>query len=876
MAISLRFTAVGPKQSQFTKTEVFLEQIIRFDNVEVRPNSRQLLVGQTKTALGARAFDLLLALIERKERLVSKNELLDIVWPGLVVEENNLSVQISALRKVLGPAAIATVPGRGYRFTANVEGQKLVPAQRSVDSAHVPSPMATVWPTNLPEQLPAIYGREQDVEAVKHMLQAPGIVSLIGPGGIGKTRLAWAVAHELRRRWPDGSFVVELASLADPRLVPATVAQSLGIELTGRKPALDELIAALRSQSLLLVLDNCEHLLDAVSQIANALSIGAPQVRLLVTSQEPLKVPREQQYRVAPLAVASGEGSADARSFGAVALFEARVRAADPRFAFDAATLGAAVDICRRLDGLALAIELAAVRVPVLGVFGVRDRLDERFQLLTGGSRVALRRHQTLRAAMEWSHKLLTPAEQVVFRRLGTFAGGFSIELARAVAADEGEGDEWAVVDALAALVDKSLVVAQPGEPPRYSMLETPRAFALEQLVAAGETPDCLRRHAQAVADFFERVDGALLDGNLTQDSCAAMLLPETDNLRAAIRWATQTASDWSTATRLAAAMSGVEEFAAECVDLLHLLEARLDVVSPKEAAGFWLAMCRPPLQDRIPTRRQAQAAERATALYATQDQPTRLFHSLNLAALYWADFGDAVAAERALAVAHQAFTPHWPALLRARLITVTAHVMIATDRRDQAVLLFRESLEINSGAGDWRPEVRGRSNLADMLWSLGRTQEACEQLLDLAAKLRQRGSTATNMTMALTNLAGVLSELDRPHEAAEVAREALPFMRRSGLLQLYIESFVYLFVQRQQPATAARLIGACDAFHARLGRQRQPNEQRLIAKARARLDVELNAAEFARFVAEGAALDDAALFENVEAALAAPGKELQ
>src|SRR5260221_1507216 len=278
-------------------------------------------------------------------------------------------------------------------------------------------------------------------------------------------------------RWPDGAWMVELAGLSDPLLLPNGVAQALGITLAGRRPAQDELVAAMAPRTALLVLDNCEHLLDSVAALVQAIMREAPNVTMLSTSQEPLHLPAEQQYRLIPLAVPSETTASSAREFGAVALFEARVRAVDPRFALNDESMALVIDICRRLDGLPLAIELASARVAALGLLPVRDKLDARFKLLTGGSRATLRRHQTLRAALEWSHNLLNDAEQAVFRRLGAFAGGFTMEMAQDVAGDA-QLDEWAVVDHLSALVDKSLVVADAGDAPRYHLLESARAFA--------------------------------------------------------------------------------------------------------------------------------------------------------------------------------------------------------------------------------------------------------------------------------------------------------------------------------------------------------------------------------------------------------------
>ena len=510
-----------------------LTESLRFGRAEVRPRERQLLVEGVAAGVGARAFDVLLTLIERRNRLVTKSELLDLVWPGMVVEENNLQVQISALRKLLGPKTIATVPGRGYQFTAALDGE-VEPRTEAAPHGSMQS-RATARRTNLPVELPVLYGRDDDLRALRSLMAEHRLVTIVGAGGIGKSRVAQAAAHASVEQWPDGVWMVELAGLSEPALLPNTVAGALDFEIVEQRTALEELIAGLAPRTTLIVLDNCEHLLDAVAQLVEAILRAAPDVTLLATSQEPLHVPEEQQYRVVPLAVPPSAEFQIAREFGAVALFEARVRAVDPGFALNEENAKLAIEICRRLDGLPLAIELAAARVPALGLRAVRDKLDARFKLLTGGARAALRRHQTLRAALEWSHGLLNDEERVVFRRLGVFASGFTMELAQAVAGDE-QLDEWSVLDHMSALVDKSLVVAEPGEPPRYRLLESARAFALEQL-AEGETTNTLGRHARAMLDFMQRVDAANLDGELRTDQYAALAVPELDNLRAAHAW---------------------------------------------------------------------------------------------------------------------------------------------------------------------------------------------------------------------------------------------------------------------------------------------------------------------------------------------------
>ncbi|HWY73947.1 MAG TPA: winged helix-turn-helix domain-containing protein, partial [Burkholderiaceae bacterium] len=325
---------------------------LRFGHAEVRPSERQLLVDGRPVALGSRAFDLLLALVERRDRMVAKNELLDSVWPGLMVEENNLQVQISSLRKALGSHVITTIPGRGYRFTAALEGDD--GRSSAAVPAPIPAPAATdliaraAHLTNLPRELPPLYGREADLSALRSLLDAHKLVTVVGAGGIGKSRLAQATAHSLAGRWTDGAWMVELASLSDPALLPNAVAQALDIKMAGQDAALEEVVAGMAPRTVLLVLDNCEHLLDAVAALVQAVMQRAPGVTMLATSQEPLRLPAEQQYRVMPLAVPSETAVSSAREFGAVALFEARVRAADPRFTLNDENLTLVIDICRR------------------------------------------------------------------------------------------------------------------------------------------------------------------------------------------------------------------------------------------------------------------------------------------------------------------------------------------------------------------------------------------------------------------------------------------------------------------------------------------------------------------------------------------------
>ena len=838
----------------------------------MRPRERQLLVEGVPAGVGARAFDLLLALIERRDRLVAKTELLDLVWPGLVVEENNLQVQISSLRKLLGPQAIATIPGRGYQFTAQLDGAAdtgtgAIPPG-STTAAHEVRP-PPVRRTNLPGELPVLYGRDEDLQALHSLMTGHRLVTVVGAGGIGKSRLAQAAAHASAAQWPDGAWMVELAGLSDPGLVPSTVAGALDIKVQDQGTARDELVAGLASRTLLLVLDNCEHLLDAVAELVEAIVRAAPAVTLLTTSQEPLRVPDEQQLRLMPLAVPAQAQAGKASEFGAVALFEARVRAVDARFALNDENAKLAIDICRQLDGLPLAIELAAARVSTLGLRAVRDRLDARFKLLTGGARATLRRHQTLRAALEWSHGLLNEAERLVFRRLGVCAGGFTMELAQAVAGDE-HLDDWAVLESLSALVDKSLVVAESGEPPRYRLLESARAFALEQL-AEGETADTLRRHALGMLQFLRRVDGRNLDGEFRTDQYAALVVPELDNLRAAYLWASGEEGEPMIAIALAAHAGSVIDYAAECADWLlpHQRSIEQGAVDTAVAARYWRALAAGNMSGRLPLALCVEAAQRARTEYRALGHPRREFSSLIRLIGFLLSQGDDGGARAAFDDARQLIRPDWPSEFHIFQLRREASLARSAGRIADALALLRREVGLAVNTGDWRLEVIARNNLVDLLWQVGPIEEAAREAQRLAQDLRDRPSTASDTDVLYANLIGILSEMDRVAEASDAGCEALPVMRRSR--NYFLEEWVYLFWRRGQSDVAARLLGAVEAQSGATGQPPQPNERRLINRARAALEQELPADVFAAHLAAGAVLGTEKVYPLLSESLARP-----
>lgn len=496
----------------------------RFGPFELEPDERRLLAGQRPVRLGPHAFDLLLTLVDRAGHLVTKDELFEQVWGKVVVEENTLQAHVSALRKVLGPAAIATVPGRGYRFALDVTRDQ---------------PLRAAARHNLPQAVTSFIGRDREIAEVRKWLAATRLLTLSGAGGCGKTRLALQVAGTVPEPHPDGIWFVELAPLGDPSLVPQALAKALGIAEQPGKDLVKTLAESLASRRLLLVLDNAEHLLEACARLADDLLRRCAGLSLLVTSRERLGIDGELVYRVPSLSVPQARPDASCEEVldcEAARLLIDRARLQQPGFEVRDKDAAALASICRRLDGIALAIELAAPWVRVMPMEELARRLDDRFGVLTGGSRVALPRHRTLRSLIDWSHDLLGEPEKAVLRRMSVFAGGCTLEAAERVCGGE-DVERAQVLDLLASLHDKSLVTAETqGEETRFGLLETMRHYAQDRLRESGEEEAVRDRHLQ----FFLAQAGRLTDPAQTDSQLQAKLLQldrEHDNIRAALAW---------------------------------------------------------------------------------------------------------------------------------------------------------------------------------------------------------------------------------------------------------------------------------------------------------------------------------------------------
>ena len=445
------------------------------------------------------------------------------------------------------------------------------------------------YPTNLPLQLTSFVGRDDVLGKVVKALEYSRLVTLTGVGGVGKTRLATQVAAELLPRLPDGAWLCELAAANDPDSLVQVAAATLGVQQRPNASLEGSILEFLRAKDLLIVLDNCEHLLDAASRLAEGVLHECPDIRILATSREGLAVDGEQVWPLRSLEVPMGVSTEELAVSGAGRLFEERAQAVAPGFAIDGRSAAAIAEICRRLDGIPLALELAAARVASMSPTEIEALLDERFRLLTGGRRTAVERHQTLRATVDWSYSLLERTERLVFDRLGVFAGSFDTAAVSAVVADEGI-EQWDVVDAMSSLVGKSMVNAEitADDTTRYSMLETLRQYARERLDESGDADAWRRRHAAHYAAFAENVAPGLIGRDELPTRRRISL--ELDNLRAAVTWALDSPSPDDTELGIGiVAHLGVEASAAVASGI-----------------GAWAVRAVPHLEQSTPARRNA------------------------------------------------------------------------------------------------------------------------------------------------------------------------------------------------------------------------------------------------------------------------------
>jgi predicted ATPase/DNA-binding winged helix-turn-helix (wHTH) protein len=506
-----------------------------FGPFELRPARKLLLENGQPVRLGSRALGLLCVLTERAGQIVSRDDLVASVWPSTLVEETSLRVHISALRKALGEGRngarfITNVPGRGYAFVAPVARRDHVPA------ASAREPLTHRRPA-LPPRLTRAIGRSAVIAALTQQIKRHRLVSIVGPGGMGKTTVALEIAESCQGEYVDGAFFVDLAPLASSSQVPSALGTALGVHLA-EEDSWADLIEALRARRALIVLDNCEHVIDVAAALAERLLRNCPQVDILATSREALDAEGEWVHRLAALSAPTIDealSAAAAMSYSAVQLFVERAMANSDTFSLTDENIGVVQKLCVQLDGMPLAIELAAGRIDTFGLHGLASRLSDLFRGLMTGRRTALPRHRTLRALLEWSHDLLSADERIVLRRLSVFRAGFTIDSAVAVVADQALPAD-AAVHCIVGLAAKSLVTTEPnGQAMQHRLLFTTREYATSKLTESGELDVIRRRHAI----HFREMTRSRSQEYTPQSNfpTVAWFRPIVDDIRASLDW---------------------------------------------------------------------------------------------------------------------------------------------------------------------------------------------------------------------------------------------------------------------------------------------------------------------------------------------------
>jgi predicted ATPase/class 3 adenylate cyclase len=723
--------------------------------------------------------------------------------------------------------------------------QSEFPALRSLDAR----------PNNLPIQRTSFVGREQDIADVTDLLVEHRLLTLVGSGGVGKTRLALHVGAELLDRYPDGVWFVDLAPISDPELVSSVTAQACSMsQQQGQR--VDETIALwLKRKQLLIIFDNCEHVLEPVAQLAESILAAAPDVRILATSRQALNIAGEAAHQLPSLpfpANVAGLTADEAQRYGAIALFVDRATAADTRFRLADNTAPIVADICRRLDGIPLAIELAAARVKVLSIPNLAQRLNERFRILTGGSRTALPRQKTLSALIDWSYDLLAPQEQMLFNRLGIFASGFSLDAATAVCSGDGL-DEIEILDLLSTLTDKSLIVANTtGEQERYHLLESTRAYALEKLTAAGAREQLAWRHAEYFRDRAQETDVRYATDSQTALASAEL---ELDNYRAALEWALKDGRDPTLGGVVAGALVLLWSQGGLAVEgryWIALAQAYLDESAhPQVAACMWSA-----LSDLSSGKHAVESAQRALDLSQSVDDEEGQAWALAGVALGLLQMGRLEEAADANARALAALRK----IGRKRGVASRLNLQAAIQKARGDVAAARESyaqaLAAYKALGNEPGVAMVLGNLAEMDFADGQYAEAV-RLSGEALEIHSREKNPSFLATGYANIAAYLTALGEVDRAREAAHEGLRLARqvkRPLELAIALQHVALLMTLGGEAHGAARLIGYVNVQFRELGYEREDTEKWGYEKLMAALCEQLSDAERAKFAAEGAA----------------------
>jgi predicted ATPase/DNA-binding winged helix-turn-helix (wHTH) protein len=803
--------------------------------------------------LGPRAVAVLAVLVKNAHQPITKDALMEAGWPGLVVEEANLSVQMSSIRRVLAQVAggerwIETLARRGYRFIGPVTEVRGGLPQQSIQDRL----------TNLPQSLTSFVGRERELIELKRLLAKTRLLTLVGLGGIGKTRLAVQLAAEVKDAYRDGVWFIDFAPLDDPELVANVAAQALGVPQSPGKGLIEGLARHVKGQRLLLIFDNCEHVLDASARLADAMLRGAPEPTIIATSREPLRIEGEQLYRLAALSLPDAAHSPESvHQSEAVLLFVDRAQHQRPEFALTAELMPQVAQLCIRLDGIPFALELAAALIHAYSIGEINVRLDDRFDLLTDGNRTALPRHQTLRATLDWSYGLLTEAERTVLRRVSVFRGGFTGKGAVAVGSDLAIG-ESAVVDVLLRLVTRSLIVADPtSEGTRYGLLETTRGYAQEKLSQAGEASAIKKRHAQFLRGFFEPATDDYW--RMPDAKWRSLYAPEIDNIRAAIDWAfgpdgepvlgvglcaASGAIWWELSLRTEGPQRIQAALANVATDTPELEQARL---------WFWLGYLGTYNLDEVTV---LTAFERSAGLSRRANDTAGVGRSLALLGAESAYRGRVEQARTRLTEAQPFLERAGQPKMLAECFIALGYVEMSAGRPEAGQRYCEKAASLSREAGAERVAIGAIQTHAYIHWSSGDLDAAIAGFRE-AALIARRLNRRAALGQILTNLAGALTECGQLTTALSAAREGLPMRKQAGQVGYAIDHLALRAAMAGNAVAAARLAGFADFMHAAKGGTRQPIEARARERVHALLGETLGADQLNSLLAEGAHMSE-------------------
>ncbi|MBP8295165.1 MAG: helix-turn-helix transcriptional regulator [Burkholderiales bacterium] len=859
---------------------------VRFGDFVLDIANAQLIRQGQPVELPPKSFALLAYLAQRPGELVLKDTLLDAVWGRRFVSEGAIKTVVSELRAALGddaraPLWIETVQRRGYRFVGRL--QPIAVSAARTGAAPEASPCG-----NLPLSLTPAIAREAEGAALDTLLANHRLVTLTGAAGVGKTRLALSRALARRTDYADGAWLLELAPLAadtcDEATLRATLASALQLD-SAAAAANDALVRALRPMTLLLVVDNAEHVLRPLAPLLAHLHVQLPQLHLLVTSREPLHIPGEHVLRLAPLSVPAPEVDDDLAGLmdsGAVRLFVERVSARLPGFAIAAGHQHAVGQLCRMLDGLPLALELAAARVPLLGVNGLVEQLagtdpaGARLQLLTSGMRTAAPHQRTLRATLDWSHALLTPAQQRVFRRLSVFCGGFTLPAAQALCTDDAL-DGWAVLDALDALQEKSLLTvttpaagssaAAPAA--RFGQLESVREYAREQLRGAGELDAICRRHLQVTRAYWQQANAGALTEPALSWTAAHML--EIDNLRSALRWGNDASATDSNPELLGELLALVGHagalwhrvgLAIEGAQWCEAVRARADAHSDANLrGGVNLALATLSCYSLVrPAAQGLELARRAAAAFAQSGDAVREYFAHHLA---WTM---QLRAERDgdrqfhIARMQALMQPQWDPMLTRYGRATMAYEQRLQGNHDAYLAYSRQELALRRQRGARWESWAAAHALMLAEHDMGQPEAALATGRAMISDIRAAGRLRQN-AMRIALYVMMLAESGDVAATRDMLSEALALLG-DGANAFLQPAMGWLALHEGRERAAARLVGWFDAPERTGGHYGKGTyNRRSIDLLRQRLEARLGAKKFAAQRKLGEALGDEVAF---------------